>query len=255
MFEMHNVDKVFYRGQVLRRKQRVVQDVSFSLGPGEILGIIGPSGAGKSTIGKLAIRLLEPSKGRLFFEGRDITHVDRRTSRRLRASMQIVFQDPQASLHPGKKIGNLLREPLRLHRLTTRSEEPAMVKRMLAQVGLNTDILDRYPAEVSGGEKQRIVIARVMALRPRFVVLDEPTSMLDVSVQANILHLLMTLQQEWNMAYLYISHDMRLVTRLCQRLAVVVDGRIVEQGPVEEIMAHPRHACTKRLLANRINNP
>ena len=249
MFEMHDVDKIFYQGQILRRKQRVVQGITFSLAPGETLGLIGPSGAGKSTIGKLAVGLLDPSKGRLTFEGRDITHANRQTARLLKTKMQIIFQDPQASLHPRKKIGSLIREPLRLHRITTRGEEPAMVKRMLSQVGLNQDILDRYPAEVSGGEKQRIVIARVMALRPRFVVLDEPTSMLDVSVQANILHLLMTLQRQWDMAYLYISHDMRLVTRLCQRLAVVVEGRIVEQGPVKKIMAHPRHACTKRLLA------
>jgi peptide/nickel transport system ATP-binding protein len=249
MFRMHNVNKVFYQGQVLRRKRRVVHGVTFSLGPGETLGLIGPSGAGKSTIGKLAVRLLGPSQGRLYFEGRDITHADRRTSRRLKAKMQIIFQDPQSSLHPRKKIGDLLREPLRLHRLTTRSEEPAAVKQMLAQVGLNEDLLGRYPAEVSGGEKQRIGIARVMALRPRFVVLDEPTSMLDVSVQANILNLLVTLQQDWNMAYLYISHDMRLVASLCQRVAVVADGCIVEQGPVDEIMARPRHPCTKRLLS------
>jgi ABC-type glutathione transport system ATPase component len=249
MFEMENVGKVFYQGQVLRRKRRVVCDVTFSLRPGETLGLIGPSGAGKSTIGKLAVRLLEPSEGRLVFEGHDVTRADRQTSRRLKTKMQIIFQDPQSSLHPRKKIGDLLREPLRLHRLTPRSEEPAAVRRMLAQVGLNTEVLGRYPAEVSGGEKQRIVIARIMALRPRLVVLDEPTSMLDVSIQANILHLLMTLQQEWNMAYLYISHDMRLVTKLCQRIAVVVEGRIVEQGTVEEIMARPRHACTKRLLA------
>jgi ABC-type glutathione transport system ATPase component len=217
--------------------------------PGETLGLIGPSGAGKSTIGKLAVRLLEPSEGRLAFEGQDITHADRRTSRRLKAKMQIIFQDPQSSLHPRKKIGDLLREPLRLHRLISRSEEQEVVKRMLAQVGLNEEVLDRFPAEISGGEKQRIIIARVMALKPKFVVLDEPTSMLDVSIQANILHLLVTLQQKWNMGYLYISHDMRLVAKLCQRVAVVAKGRIVEQGPVDEIMARPRHPCTKRLVA------
>jgi len=249
MFEMHNVHKVFYQGQVLRRKRYVVHGATLSVEPGETLGLIGPSGAGKSTIGKLAVRLLEPSEGRLAFEGQDITHADRRTSRRLKAKMQIIFQDPQSSLHPRKKIGDLLREPLRLHRLISRSEEQEVVKRMLAQVGLNEEVLDRFPAEISGGEKQRIIIARVMALRPKFVVLDEPTSMLDVSIQANILHLLVTLQQKWNMGYLYISHDMRLVAKLCQRVAVVAKGRIVEQGPVDEIMARPRHPCTKRLVA------
>ena len=252
MFKMHHITKFFYQGQILRRKRQVVQDVSLSLAPGETLGLIGPSGAGKSTIGKLAVRLIKPSHGRLSFEGRDITHASRSIAKQVRTKMQIIFQDPQASLHPGKTIDNLLREPLRLHRLISRAEEPGAVKRMLHQVGLNADILNRYPKAVSGGEKQRIVIARVMAVKPRFVVLDEPTSMLDVSVQANILHLLLTLQRERNMAYLYISHDMRLVARLCQRVAVVDQGRIVEQGPVNEIMARPRHACTRRLL--RIGN-
>ena len=251
MFEMHNIDKVFVRGQVLKRKRQVVHGVNLSINPGETLGLIGPSGAGKTTIGKLAVRLLEPSQGRLIFEGRDITHADRRTSRQLKRKMQIIFQDPHSSLHPRKKIGDLLKEPLRLQRLATRFEASAAVRRMLTRVGLNEELLERYPAEVSGGEKQRIVIARVMALRPGFVVLDEPTSMLDVSVQANILHLLVSLQRKLNMAYLYISHDMRLVSMLCQRVAVVCEGRIVEQGPVDEIMTRPQHPCTRRLLAAR----
>ena len=248
MFEMQNVGKRFVQGRVLRRKRRVVDQVSLGLKPGESLGLIGPSGAGKSTIGKLAVGLLAPSEGRLVFQGRDITRPDRRTSRQLKKKMQIIFQDPQSSLHPGMKIGDLLKEPFRLHRLVPRSKENGAVKKLLARIGLDEDVLARYPAEVSGGEKQRIAIARVMALNPCFVVLDEPTSMLDVSIQANILHLLMDLQQKRNMAYLYISHDMRLVAALCTRVAVVFQGRIVEQGPVDEILTRPRHPCTQRLL-------
>ena len=250
MLEMSRVEKVFYQGQILRRKRRVVQDITFSLGPGETLGLIGPSGAGKSTIGKLAVRLLEPSEGRLAFEGRDITHADRRTSRRLKAKMQLIFQDPQSSLHPRKKISTLLREPLRLHRLTTRSEEPEAVKQMLDQVDLNEDILDRYPAEVSGGEKQRIVIARVMALRPRIVVLDEPTSMLDVSIRISIMDLMLKLADEFGVSYLYITHDLAVARYMCDRIAVMYLGKIVEMAPTEELLANPQHPYTKALLAS-----
>ncbi len=249
MFEMQDVGKVFVQGHVLKRKSRVVHKINLMVNPGETLGLIGPSGAGKSTIGKLAVGLMAPSEGRLLFQDRDISHPNYQLSRWLKKKMQIIFQDPQSSLHPGMKIGNLLKEPLRLHRLVSRSKEAGAVKAQLARVGLDEDILDRYPAEVSGGEKQRIAIARVMALNPSFVVLDEPTSMLDVSAQANILHLLMALQRDRGMAYLYISHDIRLVAAFCQRVAVVSEGRIVEQGPVNKVMTDPRHPCTRQLLA------
>jgi ABC-type glutathione transport system ATPase component len=248
MLEMRNLSKVFTQGRVLRRKCTVVDGANLSIGRGETVGLVGPSGAGKSTLGKLAVRLLEPTGGRLTFEGKDITHATGRCLRRLRAKMQIVFQDPQSSLHPKMKIDDLLKEPLRLHNLVPGSRERDTVAAMLARLALNEDILDRYPAQISGGEKQRVVIARVMALKPGFVVLDEPTSMLDVSVQANILHLLMDLQRSSEMAYLLISHDMRIVSKFCRRMAVVEQGRIVEQGAVADILAHPRHPCTKRRI-------
>ena len=248
MLEMRNLIKVFFQGNILRKRQTIIHGVNLSIAKGETLGIVGQSGAGKSTLGKLAVRLLEPTDGQLLFEGTDITHATERNLRRLRTKMQIVFQHPQSSLHPKKKMVDLIKEPLRLHALVENSREDEAVEEILLRVGLNADILDRYPTEVSGGEIQRIVIARVMVLQPRFMILDEPTSMLDVSVQANILHLIMELQKKTNMSYMFISHDMRIIQKLCDRVAVMEQGRIIEQGPVSEIIANPRHPSTKRLM-------
>ena len=248
MLEMRNLIKVFSRGNILRKRQTIIHGVNLSIAKGETLGIVGQSGAGKSTLGKLAVRLLEPTDGQLLFEGTDITHATERNLRRLRTKMQIVFQHPQSSLHPKRKMVDLIKEPLRLHALVENSWEDEAVEEILLRVGLNADILDRYPTEVSGGEIQRIVIARVMVLQPRFMVLDEPTSMLDVSVQANLLHLIMELQKKTNMSYMFISHDMRIIQKLCDRMAVMEQGRIIEQGPVSEVIASPRHPCTKRLM-------
>ena len=248
MLEMRNLIKVFSQGNILRKRQTIIHGVNLSIAKGETLGIVGQSGAGKSTLGKLAVRLLEPTDGQLIFEGMDITHATERNLRRLRTKMQIVFQHPQSSLHPKKKMVDLIKEPLRLHALVENSREDEAVEEILLRVGLNADILDRYPTEVSGGEIQRIVIARVMLLQPRFMVLDEPTSMLDVSVQANILHLIMELQKKTNMSYMFISHDMRIIQKLCDRIAVMEQGRIIEQGSVSEVVASPRHPCTKKLM-------
>ena len=248
MLEMQRLAKTFTRGHLLRRKTTVIEGVDLVIGRGETVGLVGPSGAGKSTLGRLAVRLLEPTGGRLTFEGKDITHVGADRLRSLRTRMQIVFQDPQSSLHPKMRLGDLLAEPLRLHRRMTRAEEKDTVAAMLARFALNEDILDRYPAQLSGGEKQRVVIARGMALKPSFVVFDEPTSMLDVSVQANILHMLRELQRDTDMAYLFICHDMRIVRRFCRRVAVMEAGRIVEQGSVDDILIRPRHSCTHRLI-------
>lgn len=248
MLEMRNLTKVFSQGNILRKRQTIIHGVNLSIAKGETLGIVGQSGAGKSTLGKLAVRLLEPTDGQLLFERTDITHATERNLRRLRTKIQIVFQHPQSSLHPKKKMVDLIKEPLRLHALVENSRENEAVEEILLRVGLNADILDRYPTEVSGGEIQRIVIARVMVLQPRFMVLDEPTSMLDVSVQANILHLIMELRKKTNMSYMFISHDMRIIQKLCDRMAVMEQGRIIEQGPVSEVMASPHHPCTKRLM-------
>jgi ABC-type glutathione transport system ATPase component len=248
MLEMQHLSKTFIRGHLLRRQSTVIESADLVIDRGETVGLAGPSGAGKSTLGKLAVRLLEPTGGRLRFGGQDITHVREGRLRRLRTRMQIVFQDPHSSLHPKMKIGDLLAEPLRLHRQMPRHGVKDAVAAMLARYALDAEILERYPAQLSGGEKQRVVIARVMALQPDFVVLDEPTSMLDVSVQANILHLLRELQRDSRMAYLLISHDMRIVAQFCQRVAVMEAGRIVEQGPVGDVLVRPRHPCTRRLI-------
>lgn len=248
MLEMRNIIKVFSHGNILRKRQTIIHGVNLSIAKGETLGIVGQSGAGKSTLGKLAVRLLEPTSGQLLFEGTDITHTKERGLRRLRSKMQIVFQHPQSSLHPKRKMVDLIKEPLRLHTLVEKSRENEAVEKILLRVGLNADILDRYPTEVSGGEIQRIVIARAIALQPRFIVLDEPTSMLDVLVQANILHLIMELKQKTNMSYMFISHDMRIIQKLCDRVAVMEQGKIIEQGPVPDVIASPRHPCTKRLM-------
>jgi ABC-type glutathione transport system ATPase component len=248
MLEMCGLSKHFFQGHVFRQRRSVIPGADLFIGESETLGLIGPSGAGKSTIGKLAVRLLEPTGGRLLFEGKDITHAGGRELKRLREKIQIIFQHPQSSLHPRKKIRALLREPLRMHDLTPRSGEEETVSEILTQVGLHEDILERYPAEISGGEIQRIVIARVTALCPRFIVLDEPTSMLDVSVQANILHLLMDIQKKTGVSYLFISHDMRIVRRVCDQVAVMEKGRIVEQGPVSQVMTRPQHPCTKKFM-------
>ncbi len=248
MLELRRLSKTFTRGHLLRRQSTVIHGVDLAIGRGETVGLVGPSGAGKTTLARLAVRLLEPSGGRLTFEGKDITHARGGRLRRLRARMQIVFQDPQSSLHPKMKIGDLLAEPLRLHYRVPRSRRKAAVAAMLDRFALHADILERYPAQLSGGEKQRVAIARVMALQPAFVVLDEPTSMLDVSVQANLLHLLAELQRDSRMAYLLISHDLRIVARFCRRVAVMEAGRIVEQGMVDDVLARPRHPCTRMLI-------
>ncbi|NLI82061.1 MAG: ABC transporter ATP-binding protein [Deltaproteobacteria bacterium] len=246
MLEARRLVKVFVRGHLVRQRRRVIDDVSLCIGPSETVGLVGCSGAGKSTLGKLLTRLLEPTSGQLLFRGTDITHARERELRSIRRKVQIVFQHPHSALHPGMKIADLLKEPLRLHRLVEKQEQQATVMEMLARVGLHTDVLHRYPAEVSGGEIQRVVIARVMALKPCLVVLDEPTSMLDISIQAGIFQVLTQLQQETGVSYLLISHDLKIVERLCCRVAVMEHGRIVEQGEVTSTISPTRrnHGAT-----------
>ncbi len=240
------------RGAVLRRATGAVpavDGVSFSLAAGQTLGLVGESGAGKSTVARCVLRLVEPTAGRIVFDGEDLRACGGRDLRRLRREMQIVFQDPYESLNPRMRVAALVAEPLRLHRLVdSAAAEREHVGGLLEQVGLSSEHARRYPFELSGGQRQRVAIARAIASRPRLLVLDEPVSALDVSIRAQILNLLGDLQRRLGISYLLIAHDLSLVRHSADRVAVMRDGRIVEQGDVDRLFADPRHEYTRALL-------
>jgi peptide/nickel transport system ATP-binding protein len=228
---------------------RAVDDVSFQIRRGETLGLVGESGCGKSTIGRTILRLYNPVDGRIVFDGEDITNLKERELRPLRRRMQMVFQDPYASLNPRHSIGRLVGEPMRVHRLTSRRGTDARVRELLAIVGLPPDAISRYPHEFSGGQRQRIGVARALALNPDFVVADEPVSALDVSIQAQILNLLESLQREFDLTYLFIAHDLAVVRHISDRIAVMYLGSIVEVSPAAALYANPLHPYTIALLS------
>jgi microcin C transport system ATP-binding protein len=237
---------------VLRRSVgvvRAVDGVSLEVRAGETVGLVGESGSGKTTIGFAALKLLH-SEGRVVFDGKELSKLDRRALRHLRARMQVVFQDPYGSLSPRMSVGDIVAEGLRVHEPTlSRDAREGRVAETLREVGLPADAAERYPHEFSGGQRQRISIARAMILNPQLVVLDEPTSALDVTVQAQIVDLLRRLQQAHGLAYLFISHDLRVVRALAHRIVVLCRGKIVEQGEAREIFASPRHPYTRALLS------
>ncbi|BBK36707.1 ABC transporter ATP-binding protein [Allostella sp. ATCC 35155] len=237
------------RGFGPRGAVRAVDGVSFRVAPGEVLGLVGESGSGKSTVGRLALRLLDPTAGRVRFDGQDITTASLRALRPLRRSMQMVFQDPYASLNPRRSVGEAIGEVLRLHGIGTRSERRDRAGALLAKVGLSAADLGRMPREFSGGQRQRIAIARALAVEPRFLVADEPVSALDVSVQAGILALLRGLQAELSLAMLFISHDLSVVEVMADRVMVLYLGRVMEVGPTRTMFTAPRHPYTAGLLA------
>ena len=227
---------------------KAVDDVSFSISRGETLGLVGESGCGKTTVGRTILRLYEPTGGRVVFDGKDITTLSQNELRPLRRQMQMVFQDPYASLNPRHSVGRIVGEPLRVHGLSGRKESSSRVRELLEIVGLPADAVTRYPHEFSGGQRQRIAIARAIALEPEFILLDEPTSALDLSVQAQIIELLRKLQDEKGLSYLFISHDLKVVRALCHRVIVMQNGQIVEQGPVEEVLSNPKTDYASRLI-------
>jgi oligopeptide/dipeptide ABC transporter ATP-binding protein len=226
-----------------------VTDVSLALAPGETVGLVGESGCGKSTLGRLLLRLLEPTSGDVRFEGRSLAGLRGRELRRLRRSMQIIFQDPYGSLDPRMRVEAIVGEGLLIHRLGTRAERRAKVAELLELVGLSPEAARRYPHEFSGGQRQRIGIARALALGPRFVVADEAVSALDVSIQAQILNLLQDLQRRLTLTLLFVSHDLRVVEHLADRVAIMYLGRIVEEGSRAVVYGAARHPYTRALLS------
>ena len=255
ILEVRDLVKEFMRPQGFvgfrrsRQFVRAVDEVSFTIDPGETFGLVGESGSGKTTTGRCVLRLIEPTSGEIRFQGEDVLRFSRERLRQARRQMQIVFQDPYSSLNPRMRAHDIVEEPLIIHRAGSKAERRQRVEELFALVGLDPSQLARYPHEFSGGQRQRIGLARALALNPLLIIADEPVSALDVSVQAQVVNLLMDLQQRLQLTYLFIAHDLRLVRHICSRVAVLYRGRIVEMGAAEALFERPAHPYTRALLS------
>jgi oligopeptide transport system ATP-binding protein len=253
LLEAHGVTKHFpVKGGVVRRtigQVQAVDDVSFDVAAGETVGLVGESGCGKTTLGRCVVRLHQLTAGTIRFAGRDISGLSRRELRPVRRQLQMVFQDPYASLNPRKRVGTIIGDPLRIHGIADGSEAKRQVQELMEVVGLSPEHYNRYPHEFSGGQRQRIGVARALALRPQLIVADEPVSALDVSIQAQVVNLLDDLQDEFSLTYVFIAHDLGVVRHVSDRVAVMYLGVIVEVSPAEELYQRPIHPYTEALLS------
>jgi peptide/nickel transport system ATP-binding protein/oligopeptide transport system ATP-binding protein len=252
LLEVRNLVKHFVRKHGLFRAPsivRAVDDVSFTIEAGEMFGLVGESGSGKSTTGRCILRLIEPSSGDVLFQGENVLQFSRARMRAARRDMQIVFQDPYSSLNPRMRVGDIVEEPLIIHKLGSKAERRERVAELFRLVGLDADYVQRYPHQFSGGQRQRIGIARALALNPALIIADEAVSALDVSIQAQVVSLLMDLKARFKLTYLFIAHDLRLVEYICKRVAVMYLGKIVEIGDTRVLFSSPRHPYTRALLS------
>jgi ABC-type microcin C transport system duplicated ATPase subunit YejF len=252
LLSLQDVSVTFSQGggllRGIRGEVRAVRHVSLSLPSGITLGVVGESGSGKTTLGRAILQMIRP-QGRVVFDGVDLTGLSARKLRPWRRHMQLIFQDPYASLNPRMTIAQIMAEPLRIQGIGNRRSRRETAVRLLERMDIGVAALARYPREFSGGQRQRIAIARALALEPRLLILDEPTSALDASIQARLLNLLQDLQKERELTYIFISHDLATVGYMADRIAVMKDGAVIEQGPTEDILAHPQEAYTRQLLA------
>ena len=252
LVEVRHLVKQFTRREGFLTKPsivRAVSDVSFTVDEGETFGLVGESGCGKTTTGRCILRLIEPTSGEVLFRGQNVLAFSHEELRQARRHMQIVFQDPYSSLNPRMRVRQIIEEPLIIHKMGNKEERMTRVADLYRLVGLDPSTLDRYPHEFSGGQRQRIGVARALALNPSFIIADEPVSALDVSIQAQVVNLLIDLQQKLGLAYLFIAHDLRLVEHICRRTAVMYLGRIVEMADTARLFSEPQHAYTKALLS------
>ncbi len=251
ILSINSLSKNYELGSAFSRGKDVVhavEDINLEIVEGETLGIVGESGCGKSTLGRMIVRLEEPTTGEIIFEGEDLAKLSNKNLRSVRKRLQMIFQDPYASLNPRRQIGKIVEEPLRIHGVG-KQEREKIAKDLLRRVGLDLEAYEKYPHEFSGGQRQRVVIARALALNPRLVVADEPVSALDVSIQAQVLNLFKDLQKEFNLTYIFIAHDLGVVRHVSDRIAVMYLGKLVELAPADDLYDAPAHPYTKALLS------